>query len=166
MSEEQISAETAVEAAVGRALRALGWSLATAESCTGGLIGHRITQVPGSSEYFLGGIVSYSDAIKRDLLGVSAATLAASGAVSEATALEMALGVRRRLSADVGLSVTGIAGPGGGSQAKPVGLTWVAVASPRAERARRHVFKGDRGENKAQAAEAALRLLLEEIGDG
>ncbi len=166
MNDDELASELSLEAAVGGALRDRGWSLATAESCTGGLIGHRITQVPGSSAYYLGGIVSYADAVKRQLLDVPPATLAAEGAVSETTARAMAHGVRRRLNADVGISVTGIAGPSGGSAEKPVGLTWIALATPEGERAQRHVFKGGRAVNKADAAEAALRLLLEELTDG
>lgn len=155
-----------LERAVGDILQARGWSLATAESCTGGLIGHRITQVPGSSAYFLGGVVSYADEVKRDLLGVRSDTLARDGAVSRATALEMARGVRQRLAADVGISVTGIAGPSGGSPEKPVGLTWIAIVTPRVERAQRFVFGGDRHANKEQGADAALKMLVEELSDG
>lgn len=166
MNDDELTRESSLEAAVGRALRGRGWSLATAESCTGGLIGHLITQVPGSSDYYLGGIVSYSDEVKRALLDVPSTTLAMEGAVSEPTARAMAIGVRRLLDADVGISVTGIAGPSGGSAEKPVGLTWIGVATADADRAERHVFDGDRAANKARAAQAALRLLLEELADG
>jgi PncC family amidohydrolase len=135
--------------------------LALAESCTGGLIAHRITNVPGSSEYFLGGVVSYADAIKRRLLEVDAETLAQDGAVSRQTALEMARGACRVIGADVGIAVTGIAGPGGGSEDKPVGLTWIAVLGPDVERVERYMWGGDRIANKERSAEAALELLVE-----
>ena len=152
--------ETRLEAEVGQALRRRGWRLALAESCTGGLVGHWVTEVPGSSEYFLGGVVAYANQAKARLLGVRQETLAAHGAVSRETALEMARGARRALGAEVGLAVTGIAGPTGGTPEKPVGLTYLAVSTPAAERVERHVFSGDRSANKAAAAEAALRLLL------
>lgn len=150
-----------VEEAIGQALLQRGWTLATAESCTAGLVSHHITNVPGSSEYFVGGIVAYSNAAKANLLGVHQSTLDSQGAVSRETALEMARGVRRALEADVGVSVTGIAGPGGGTPEKPVGLTWVAVSSLIGERVGRHIWKGDRAANKARSAEAAMALLLE-----
>lgn len=152
--------EIRLEAEVGQALRRRGWRLALAESCTGGLVGHRVTEVPGSSEYFLGGLVAYANEAKVALLGVRQETLAAHGAVSRETALEMARGARRALGAEVGLAVTGIAGPTGGTPEKPVGLTYVAVSTPTAERVERHLFSGDRSANKAAAAEAGLRLLL------
>ncbi|MDX1601402.1 MAG: CinA family protein [Anaerolineales bacterium] len=155
-----------LEQYVGQRLQGQNWTLATAESCTGGLIGHRITQVPGSSTYFLGGVVSYADKAKIELLGVQPSTLSRVGAVSRDTALEMARGVRQRLAADVGISVTGIAGPSGGSAEKPVGLTWIAIVTPRVERAQRFVFEGDRSANKEAAAAAALEMLLEELRDG
>lgn len=149
-----------LESLTGRALNARGWTLAVAESCTGGLIGHLITQVPGSSEYFLGGVISYSDRIKMELLGVAKSTLVGEGAVSEETARQMALGVRARFGASLGLAATGIAGPSGGSTEKPVGLTWLAAATPNMERAERFVFDGNRQEIKEQAAHEALQLLL------
>ena len=148
-----------LEAAIGQALIKSNLTLAVAESCTGGLIGHRITNVPGSSAYFLGGIVSYSYDAKERLLGVSHATLYDFGAVSEETAREMARGARRAIGADIGLSVTGIAGPGGAMPGKPVGLTWVALSARDADQARQFIWSGDREENKAQSAEAALALL-------
>jgi PncC family amidohydrolase len=134
--------------------------LALGESCTGGLVAHLITEVPGSSEYFLGGVVAYSNPIKEHLLQVSTETLDRLGAVSEQTAREMARGARQAVSADVGLSVTGIAGPGGGTEAKPTGLTFVAVSTPAWEGAERHVWSSDRHDNKQASAEAALMLLL------
>jgi nicotinamide-nucleotide amidase len=152
--------DEALGARVSKAIISRGWTLAVAESCTGGLIGHRITQVPGSSEYFLGGVISYSDRIKMELLGVSKTTLVSDGAVSEATARQMAMGIRARFGASLGVSATGIAGPSGGSEQKPVGLTWVAAATPSGEWTERFVFQGDRATNKAQAADEALRLIL------
>lgn len=154
-----------IEFSVGEALRANNLTLAVAESCTGGLIAHRVTNVPGSSQYFVGGVVSYADAVKQGVLGVRGETLAKHGAVSRHTALEMARGVRRLLGAQVGVAVTGIAGPGGGSADKPVGLTWIAVISPRRERVERYDWDGDRAENKISAAGAALQLLLDELED-
>lgn len=150
----------ALEFSIGKALRAKGWALALAESCTGGLVGHRITNVPGASEYLLGAIVSYSNEAKERLLGVHPETLNQHGAVSRETALEMARGARRVLDADVGLSVTGIAGPDGGMPDKPVGLTWMAVCTLKGEWTEEHIWKGDRESNKAESAEAALALLL------
>jgi len=149
-----------LEARVGQALQTRGWTLAVAESCTGGLIGHRVTHVSGSSAYFLGGVISYANRVKVELLGVSPATLDTDGAVSQATAEQMARGARERLSADIGLSVTGIAGPTGGTPDKPVGLTWIGIAGPDGTRSQRFVFEGDRAAVKQQASEAALRLLL------
>ncbi|KPL10907.1 hypothetical protein AMJ71_01595, partial [candidate division TA06 bacterium SM1_40] len=116
-----------IEEVVGRMLRDAGLTLAAAESCTGGLVMGRITNVPGSSDYFLGGIVSYADEAKRQLLSVPSDLLAAHGAVSRSVALAMAKGVRRACDADVGLAITGIAGPGGGSSSKPVGLVYLAL---------------------------------------
>ena len=151
--------EETPKALVGRLLRQTGMTLALAESCTGGLIAHRITNVPGSSDYFAGGIVSYSNDIKERVLGVRQTTLHRYGAVSEQTALEMARGGRRVCRADVALAVTGVAGPGGGTPDKPVGLVYVALATPDDEWVERHVWDGDRQENKERSAEAALDLL-------
>jgi nicotinamide-nucleotide amidase len=141
----------------------LGLTLATAESCTGGLIGDLLTEVPGASDYYLGGVISYSDSVKERQLGVDADTLAAHGAVSAETALAMAHGVRARFGASIGVAVTGIAGPAGGTAAKPVGLTYVCVADERGDAVRRHVWHGDRSDNKLHSARAALQLLLERI---
>jgi PncC family amidohydrolase len=151
--------ESGLESKIGEGLRRRKLTLATAESCTAGLIAHRITNVPGSSDYFLGGIVAYANKTKMRLLDVSQEVLDRDGAVSEETAREMAQGARRALEADVGLSVTGIAGPGGGTEEKPVGLTFVGISGPIGTRVERHVWDGDRAANKAQSATAALRLL-------
>jgi PncC family amidohydrolase len=148
-----------IETAVGQALRERGLTLAIAESCTGGLLGHRITNVPGSSDYFLGGVVAYAYGAKERLLHVEHNTLYKHGAVSRETALEMARGARSALGADVGLSVTGIAGPGGGLPDKPVGSTWIAVSMRDGEWAEHHLFKGDRHSNKEQSVETAMKLL-------
>ena len=156
----------ALEIRVGQALRRRKWTLSLAESCTGGLVSHRLTNVPGSSEYYRGGIVSYANEAKVGLLMVRPETLEAHGAVSRETALEMAVGARRALSADVGLSVTGIAGPGGATPDKPVGLTWIAVSTPEGQAAVRQVWPGDREAVKAQSAEAALALLLRALEEG
>ncbi len=147
-----------LEASLSVALRDRKLTLATAESCTGGLIAHRLTNVAGSSAYFLGGVVAYSNAAKERLLGVPSATLAAHGAVSEAVALALARGARAAFHADLALSVTGIAGPGGGTPDKPVGLTYIGLAAPDGEWVERHVWQGDRAAVKAQSAEAALSL--------
>jgi PncC family amidohydrolase len=138
-------------------------TVATAESCTGGLVGHAITAVGGASSYYLGGVVSYADAVKTDLLGVSPETLERHGAVSAQVALAMADGVRARLGADVAVAVTGVAGPAGGTPAKPVGLTFIAVADERGHDVRRHHWSGDRDANKRASAWAALDLLLARI---
>jgi len=156
----------ALEIRVGQALRRRKWTLSLAESCTGGLVSHRLTNVPGSSEYYRGGIVSYANEAKVGLLMVRPETLAAHGAVSRETALEMAVGARRALSADVGLSVTGIARPGGTTPDKQDGLTWIAVSTPEGQAAVRQVWPGDREAVKAQSAEAALALLLRAVEEG
>ena len=153
-----------LEDAVGRLLIERGLTLATAESCTGGLLGNRITNVAGSSEYYLGGIVSYSDAAKMNLLGVSQETLKEFGAVSEETAQEMAAGARRVLQSDVGVSITGIAGPTGGTEDKPVGLVYIAVDVAGDVAVRKFVFSEDRRYNKEVSAQAALNLVRMSMG--
>jgi PncC family amidohydrolase len=149
-----------LETTVGRILQERGQTLAAAESCTGGLVGHRLTNVPGSSEYFLGAIVAYSYEAKERLLGVRHQTLYEHGAVSRETVVEMARGARQAFRADLGLAVTGIAGPGGGLPDKPVGLTWIALSTRDGEWTERHVWDGDRLQNKADSVEAALGLLV------
>jgi PncC family amidohydrolase len=154
---------TSIEVKAGELLSRIGMTLAVAESCTGGLLGHRITNVAGSSAYFLGGIIAYAYEAKERLLEVRHATLYEHGAVSEETAMEMARGARRALRADIGLSVTGIAGPGGGMPGKPVGLTWVALSARDGDWAERHVWDGDREQNKAMSADAALHFLISRL---
>jgi PncC family amidohydrolase len=149
------------EIAIGALLRARGWRLAVAESCTGGLIGHRITNIPGASTYYMGSITAYAYEAKVRLLGVRWETLEAHGAVSEPVVLEMARGVRRALAADVGLSVSGIAGPGGGTPEKPVGLTCIGLSVPDYEQAWTFTWHGNRVQNKEETAEKALHLLVD-----
>ncbi len=139
---------------------AAGVTVSTAESCTGGLVGHLITQVDGSSGYYLGGAVSYSDALKRSVLDVTTETLSRHGAVSAQTAVAMADGARRAFGSDLAVSVTGIAGPGGGTDAKPVGLVYVSVSSANGNQVRRFHWTADRDGNKRHSAAAALELLL------
>jgi PncC family amidohydrolase len=153
----------ALAARVGKRCLAAGARIATVESCTGGLIGHLLTEVPGSSAYYVGGFVTYSDDAKRAMVGVPADVLAAHGAVSAQTALAMATGGRDRTAADIALSVTGIAGPDGGTAAKPVGLTYVAVADATGGEVRRFAWTGSREENKRSSAQAALELVLERL---
>lgn len=156
---------------VAAALRASDRTLATAESCTGGAVAAAITAVAGSSDYFPGGIVSYSNTVKEELLGVSRAILETVGPVSVECAVAMATGARERLRTDLGLSTTGIAGPGGAEEGKPVGLVYIAVAGPAKVVHERHEFNGDRAKVIVDATRAALRLLLaatrtSEVGDG
>jgi PncC family amidohydrolase len=155
-----LEAQLTLEENIGALLIDQGLTLATAESCTGGLIAHRLTNVPGSSAYFVGGFVAYAYGAKEELLGVRHATLVRYGAVSQETALEMAQGVRQRLGVDVGLSVTGIAGPAGETPTKPVGLVYIGLAGPHGDRCHRHVFTGDRPENKDSFATAALEAII------
>ena len=149
-----------LEIQVGHLLRDGGLKLVLAESCTGGLLSSRITDVSGSSEYFLGGVVAYAYDAKADLLGVSWDTLNTKGAVSRETVLEMARGIRNLMKADIAVSVSGIAGPGGGTPEKPVGTTWIGLATENGEWAKSYQFSGDREANKISAADAALNLLL------
>ena len=155
-----------IERVVGGLLKRRGLTLAVAESCTGGLIGDRLTDVPGSSEYFVGGVISYSNRAKVRMLGVREPTLATWGAVSEQTVREMVAGVCRRFGAQAGVAVSGIAGPSGGTRAKPVGLVYVCAMAGKRVMVERHLFRGDRRAVKEQSAEAALRLcrrVLEDI---
>ena len=152
-----------LEGLVGGYLKESGLTLAVAESCTGGLIGHRLTDVPGASDYFLGGVVSYSNDAKHDLLRVPAAVLARHGAVSPETARDMARGVRTVFGADFGLAVTGIAGPTGGSPDKPVGTVYIGLATAQGEEVWRYQFHGNRAEIKTLTAETALDRLRREL---
>lgn len=150
-----------LEVTIAFFLRQWGLKLALAESCTGGLVADRITNVAGSSDYFLGGMVAYSYEAKVALLGVSWDTLQQHGAVSRETVIEMARGARKALGADLAVSVSGIAGPGGGMPGKPVGYTWFGLSSAEGDWARNFTWDGDRIANKAASAEAALQFLLD-----
>jgi len=150
-----------LEEQLGDTMRTRGATIATAESCSGGLIAHRITNVPGSSSYFLGGVISYSNEAKKSLLAVAEPDLAEHGAVSEVVARAMVQGIQEHFGADYALACTGIAGPGGGTDDKPVGLVYIGVAGPGDIRVERCTFDGDRESIKEQTAECALALLLE-----
>ncbi|HRJ59399.1 MAG TPA: CinA family protein [Anaerolineales bacterium] len=150
-----------LELRIGNLLSQQHLTLATAESCTGGLISDRLTDIPGSSAYFLGGIVAYAYEAKAALLNVSWDTLNTKGAVSHETVLEMARGARRALNAEIAVSVSGIAGPGGGTDEKPVGTTWVGLVTPKGEWTRHFVWNGNREQNKRFSSEAALQLILD-----
>ena len=140
-------------------LKAQGLTCATAESCTGGGVGTAITAVPGSSAVFAGGIISYSNEVKAEVLGVSRDDLARVGAVSGEVAAQMAEGARRLLKTDMAVSLTGIAGPDGGSDAKPVGLVWFGLATKDGVRTEKAIFRGDRAQVRAQAVTHALGML-------
>jgi PncC family amidohydrolase len=157
----EVNVPNQLEIQVGKLLQERKLKLVLAESCTGGLLGSRITDVAGSSEYFLAGVVAYAYEAKVALLGVSWDTLNSKGAVSRETVLEMANGVRARMQADIAVSVSGIAGPGGGTPEKPVGTTWIGLVTADVERAELFHFGGDREANKVSAVEAALKLLLD-----
>ena len=157
--------DTDLAAVVLDQLRSAGLKLAIAESCTGGLLGERITNIPGSSDVFVGGVIAYHNDVKRDAIGVSEEALLRYGAVSEEVATEMAAGVRARLAADVAISITGVAGPGGGTPEKPVGLVWIALSAPETK-ARRFQLIGDRTEIRQRAAQAALEMLRRTLSKG
>jgi PncC family amidohydrolase len=141
-----------------------GQTLTTAESCTGGMLAAAITDLPGSSSFFLGGIVAYSNELKQRLLGVPADLLAAKGAVSKEVAIAMAQGARERLGSDLAVSVTGVAGPAADGD-KPVGLTFIGVAGPDLVMVKQFNWKGDRWENRRLSVEAALKLVLETLAE-
>lgn len=153
--------EQTLEQRIYTRMTGLSLRLATAESCTGGLIGHCLTNVPGSSSYYQGGVISYANEAKVWLLGVHQETLDQFGAVSRQTVIEMANGARSALEADIGLSVSGIAGPDGGTAEKPVGLVWVGLSYGGVDLARSFQFEGSRRQVKEQAAEMALGVLWE-----
>jgi nicotinamide-nucleotide amidase len=156
------------EEKLGDMLASRNLTLAVAESCTGGLLGSTITDVPGSSAYFLGGIIAYSNTSKIEILGVPAQTIERNGAVSDRTAACMAKGILNNFACDIGIGVTGIAGPGGGSEQKPAGTVFIGVANDDRELARGFTFKGSRQEIKSASVKAALELACEflEGGDG
>lgn len=165
MSSPNLAEDERLEVVVGNLLRREGLRLAVAESCTGGLVGHLITNVPGSSTYYMGSVTAYAYEAKVRLLGVRWGTLEKYGAVSKETALEMACGVRRALAADIGVAVSGIAGPGGGTPEKPVGLVWIGLSAASVDEAWKFVWPGDRLAVKEQSAEAALRLLVDYLSE-
>jgi nicotinamide-nucleotide amidase len=146
--------------------RAQGVRVAVAESCTGGLLGGRMTEIPGSSDVFVGGVIAYDNAVKVEALGVPPNLLSEHGAVSEPVAQAMAQGAAERFAVEAAVSVTGIAGPGGGSEQKPVGTVWIACSVGGAVRARRSLFPGSRHEIRARAAQAALHLLYQCLSEG
>lgn len=150
---------TTAERLVGK-LAEKGLTCATAESCTGGGVGSAITAVSGSSAVFWGGVISYDNSVKRDVLGVAEETLATKGAVSPECAAAMAKGAQRLLKTDLAVSLTGIAGPGGGSAEKPVGLVWFGLASAKSVATEKRIFSGDRAAVRAAAVEHALQQLL------
>jgi len=149
--------------AVLEALAAEGKTLATAESCTGGMVGQALTAIPGSSAHYLGGVISYTNGVKAALLGVPAEMLGTYGAVSQPVAEAMARGVRQAVGADVGVSVTGLAGPSGDGSGSPVGLVYTAVSDGETTRCRQHRFSGDRQTVRQAATNAALELLLHSL---
>ena len=148
-----------IESVIGQLLRHKGMSLSTAESCTGGNIAQLITSIAGSSDYFKGSVVAYSNEIKEKMLGVPHQTLVDHGAVSEQTVIAMAEGIRKKFETDYAIAVSGVAGPGGGTNEKPVGTTWIAVATPTGTTARKFLFGDHRGRNIRKASVAALNML-------
>lgn len=152
---------TPLEEQIAPLLRSRHLTLATAESCTGGLVASRITDMAGSSDYFVGGIVAYAYEAKVALLHVSWDTLREHGAVSRETVIEMARGVRTALGTDIGVSISGIAGPGGGLPDKPVGTTWIGLSATDGDWARQFVWDGNRLENKKSSADAAIQFVLD-----
>lgn len=150
-----------LEVRAGQALATSGLTVAVAESCTGGMLGSMLTSVPGSSAYFLGGVIAYADSIKTGLLRVPPEVIWQHGAVSEECALLMAQGVCRLTGADMGISITGVAGPDGGTPAKPVGTVYVGLAAPGLKRAQRYSWSGDRTQNRVWSAEEALKTLID-----
>ena len=151
------------EEAIGRLLKKSGCALSVAESCTGGLLSHKITDIPGSSDYFMGGIVAYSNDLKKKILKVPGGTLRKFGAVSKETAIAMARGARENMGSDIAAAITGIAGPAGGSKAKPVGTVFIAITGKTREENKRFLFKGTREAIKLKASNKALKMLEEFI---
>ncbi|HCP15564.1 MAG TPA: competence protein ComA [Peptococcaceae bacterium] len=150
---------------LAKALRAHGWTLAAAESCTGGLLSGALTALPGSSDYYLGGIIAYSNQVKHRILGVEERLLSTFGAVSEQTAAAMAEGMVRLMGSDMAISVTGIAGPESDGTQKPVGLVYIGIAGMKGTRVVRHQFSGERQNIRSCSVTAALRQALDYIAD-
>jgi len=151
--------ETPLEFAVGKMLLDKRLTIAAAESCTGGLLSHRLTSVPGSSSYFPLGLVTYDNKWKTELLGVEKIVLDKYGAVSKEVAAAMASGVRQKAKSDLGIGITGIAGPGGGSREKPVGLVYIGLSYDQDTMVKQFLFQGSRDQNKTQSAQAALEMI-------
>ncbi|PCI34961.1 MAG: competence/damage-inducible protein A [Elusimicrobia bacterium] len=147
-----------LEMALGKRLKKKRWTLAVAESCTGGLLGQRLTHAPGSSSFFRGGVIAYANEVKEGLLGVPKKILKRDGAVSESSARAMAAGVRTATGAEVGIAITGVAGPDGGTRKKPVGLVHIAIATPKRTKAMKFVIPGSRDQIRSRAASAAIAL--------
>lgn len=152
--------------AVGRLLLKKKCAIAVCESCTGGMLGALLTAIPGSSEYFEGGIIAYSNRVKEKIAGVNRSVLARYGAVSEEVAIEMAQGVREKMHTDIGISITGVAGPGGGSRSKPVGLVYVALSMGREDIVVRSIFTGNRDHIRKMACKKALTMLHKRLLSG
>ncbi len=146
---------------LGEMLSKKNLSLSVCESCTGGMLGSIITTVPGSSNYFKGGIIAYSNEIKNKIIGVKKRTLKNFGAVSKQTASEMAMGIKRIMGTDAGIAITGIAGPGGGTKNKPVGLVYIGVILSKKIKVEKNIFSGNRQQIREKACEQALRLLIQ-----
>lgn len=155
-----MSAEQGLEFEVARLLLARNLTIACGESCTGGLLMHRFTNIPGSSAFFVGGVVAYSNGVKHSVLGVQENTITVFGAVSEQVAAAMARGVRALVGAKLGIGITGIAGPDGGTPEKPVGLTYISLVTADLSMTKRFIWTGERVANKEASAEAALQMLL------
>ena len=154
-----------LEIHLGKLLSESGLTISVAESFTGGMIGDLITNAPGSSVYFQGGVIAYANEVKMEILGVSEETLIKYGAVSKQTVLEMARGVRAALNTDIGISSSGIAGPDGGSEEKPVGTVWIGLSALQMEDAELFMFSGDRLQIKEQAAQAAIQRVVDLFGE-
>ncbi len=148
---------------IGKILASKKLKLSVCESCTGGMLGSILTRIPGSSRYFQGGIIAYSDKIKKEIVGVKAATLKNYGAVSVEVAKEMARGVRKRLRSDIGIGITGIAGPSGGTKRRPVGLVYISVSNRKHVFVKRFLFKGNREQIRKKTCREALFLLIHYI---
>ncbi|TYZ28336.1 nicotinamide-nucleotide amidohydrolase family protein [Selenomonas caprae] len=155
-----------MEEVVGDLLASQHKTIACAESCTGGLLTSRLTDIPGSSAYVMGSVVCYTNKVKEQLAGVQPETIAAYTEVSAETAGEMAQGIRQRIGTDIGVGITGLAGPGGGSNGQPVGLVYIAVAGARGTTIREHHFRGDRKEIKQKSAETALQMIHDYLSGG
>ncbi len=153
-----------LEEQLGKDLAERKLTLSAAESCTGGLMSSRITDIPGSSEYFRGGVVAYQNDVKERILGVPHEVIAKHGVISEETVTAMAAGCRRLFASDIAVAITGLAGPGGGTAEKPVGLVYIGLATNAGVVAHRYQWNGDRIQNKKKAVDTAITLILEALG--